>query len=129
MNITLENTDQLNAILKLKVEQADYTERVDTVLKDYRKQAKVDGFRPGKVPMGIIKKMYYTPILVDEVNKLVSESLFNYLQENKVNILGEPLPHKDEEVKFDFDKDTEFEFKYGKDLKDGSKKKMVRKHQ
>jgi len=90
----------------------DYAERVEKVLKDYRKQAKVDGFRPGMVPMGLIKKMYHTPVLVDEVNKLVSESLFNYLQENKVNILGEPLPHKEEDKKFDFEKDTEFEFKF-----------------
>ena len=112
MNISQENSDKLNAILNVKVEQSDYAERVEKVLKDYRRQAKVDGFRPGMVPMGIIKKMYHTPVLVDEVNKLVSESLFNYLQENKVNILGEPLPHKDEEVKFDFDKDTEFEFKF-----------------
>jgi trigger factor len=112
MNITQENTDKLNAILNVKVEQADYAERVEKVLKDYRRQAKVDGFRPGMVPMGLIKKMYHTPVLVDEVNKLVSESLFNYLQENKVNILGEPLPHRDEEKKFDFEKDTEFEFKF-----------------
>ncbi len=112
MNISQENTDKLNAILNVKVEEADYAERVEKVLKDYRKQAKVDGFRPGMVPMGIIKKMYHTPVLVDEVNKLVSESLFNYLQENKVNILGEPLPHKDDVQKFDFEKDTEFEFKF-----------------
>jgi trigger factor len=112
MNISQENTDKLNAILNVKVEQADYTERVEKVLKDYRKQAKVDGFRPGMVPMGLIKKMYHTPVLVDEVNKLVSESLFNYLQENKINILGEPLPHKEEEKKFDFEKDIEFEFKF-----------------
>ena len=112
MNISQENTDKLNAILNVKVEQADYAERVDKVLKDYRRQARVDGFRPGKVPMGIIKKMYHTPVLVDEVNKLVSESLFNYLKENNVSILGEPLPHKDEEKKFDFEKDTEFEFKF-----------------
>ena len=112
MNISQENTDKLNAILNVKVEQADYAERVDKVLKDYRRQARVDGFRPGKVPMGIIKKMYHTPVLVDEVNKLVSESLFNYLKENNVSILGEPLPQKDEEKKFDFEKDTEFEFKF-----------------
>jgi trigger factor len=112
MNISQENTDKLNAILNVKVEQADYTERVEKVLKDYRKQAKVEGFRPGMVPMGLIKKMYHTPVLVDEVNKLVSESLFNYLQENKINILGEPLPHKEEEKKFDFEKDIEFEFKF-----------------
>jgi trigger factor len=72
----------------------------------------VDGFRPGKVPMGLIKKMYYTPVLVDEVNKLVSESLFNYLKDEDVKILGEPLPHKDQEAKIDFAKDTEFEFKF-----------------
>ena len=112
MNITQENTDKLNAILKLKVEQEDYTERIDTVLKDYRKQARVDGFRPGMVPMGIIKKMYYTPVLVDEVNKLVSESLFNYLKDKNVRILGEPLPHKDQDQKVDFEKDTEFEFMF-----------------
>jgi trigger factor len=112
MNITQENTDKLNAILNVKVEQPDYSERVEKILKDYRRQARVDGFRPGMVPMGIIKKMYYTPVLVDEVNKVVSESLFNYLKENNVNILGEPLPHRNEEQKFNFDKDTEFEFKF-----------------
>ncbi len=100
----------MNAILRLKVEQSDYAERVDNVLKDYRRQARVDGFRPGKVPMGIIKKMYYTPVVVDEVNKLVSESIFNYLQENDVKILGEPLPHRDQDRKVDFEKDSEFEF-------------------
>jgi trigger factor len=112
MNITLENTDKLNATLNVKVEQPDYSERVEKILKDYRRQARVDGFRPGMVPMGIIKKLYRTPVLVDEVNKVVSESLFNYLKENNVNILGEPLPHKNEEQKFDFEKDTEFEFKF-----------------
>lgn len=112
MNITLENTDKLNAVLHMKVEQTDYEERVSEVLKDYRRKARVDGFRPGKVPMGIIKKMYYTPVLVDEVNKLVSESLFNHLKDNDIKILGEPLPHKDEEQKVDFEKDTEFEFRF-----------------
>ena len=112
MNITLENTDKLNATLLMKVEQTDYEERVEEVLKDYRRKARVDGFRPGKVPMGIIKKMYYTPVLVDEVNKLVSEALFNHLKDNEIKILGEPLPHKDEEKKIDFENDTEFEFKF-----------------
>jgi trigger factor len=112
MNITQENTDKLTAILHVKVEEADYEERVDKVLRDYRRQARVDGFRPGKVSMGIIKKMYYTPVLVDEVNKLVSESLFDYLKENNVNILGEPLAHKDEEQKIDFEQDKDFEFKF-----------------
>jgi trigger factor len=112
MNISKENTDELNAILHVKVEQTDYEEKVSEVLRDYRRKASVDGFRPGKVPMGLIKKMYYTPVLVDEVNKLVSESLFNYLKDEDVKILGEPLPHKDQDAKIDFAKDTEFEFKF-----------------
>jgi len=112
MNIKQENTDKLNAVLHVQVEESDYAERVEKVLRDYRRQARVDGFRPGKVPMGIIKKLYHTSVLVDEVNKLVSESLFEYLKENNVNILGEPLPHKDEEQKIDFEKDKEFEFKF-----------------
>lgn len=112
MNITKENIDPLNAVLHVKVEQADYEEKVDEVLKDYRRKARVDGFRPGKVPMGLIRKMYFTPVLVDEVNKLISESLFNYLKDNDVKILGEPLPHKDEEQKVDFENDVEFEFKF-----------------
>lgn len=112
MNITKENTDKLNAILHVKVEESDYAERVDKVLRDYRRQARVDGFRPGKVPMGMIRKMYHTPVLVDEVNKLVSESIFDYLKENQVNILGEPLAHKGDQQKIDFEKDREFEFKF-----------------
>jgi len=112
MNISQENTSKLNAVLNVKVEQSDYQERVDEVLKDYRRKAKVDGFRPGKVPMGLIRKMYFTPVLVDEVNKLVSESLFNYLKDNDVKILGEPLPHRDEEQKVDFEHDKEFDFKF-----------------
>jgi trigger factor len=112
MNITLESKGKLNAILHVKVEEADYREKVEDVLREYRRKARVDGFRPGKVPMGMIKKMYYTPVLVDEVNKLVSESLFDYLKENEVKILGEPLPHRDEEQTIDFGKDTEFEFRF-----------------
>ena len=112
MNISLENTDKLNAVLNIKVGQEDYEERVDQVLKDYRRKARVDGFRPGMVPMGMIKKMYYTPVLVDEVNKLVSESIFDYLNENHVHILGEPLPHRKEEQHIDFRNDKEFEFKF-----------------
>jgi len=112
MNITVENSDKLNAVLHLKVEEGDYKEKVDTVLRDHRRKASVDGFRPGKVPMGLIRKMYYTPVLVDEVNKLVSESLFEHLQKEEIKILGEPLPHKDEDKKVDFEKDKDFEFSF-----------------
>ena len=112
MNITVENSDKLNAVLRMKVEESDYREKVDKVLKDYRRKARVDGFRPGMVPMGLIRKMYYTPVLVDEVNKLVSESLFEHLQKEEIRILGEPLPHRDEVKKADFEKDKEFEFTF-----------------
>jgi trigger factor len=111
MIIRVENRDKLNAVLHMKVEQTDYQERVMEVLKDHRKNARVDGFRPGKVPMGMITKLYYTPVLVDEVNKLVSESLFNHLKEKGIRILGEPMPRK-EEQRIDFNRDKEFEFHF-----------------
>ncbi len=111
MNITKEQVDPLNAVLHLKVEKEDYEAKVDEVLKNYRRKANVPGFRPGKVPMGMIRKMYYTPVLVDEVNKLVSEQLFDYLQKEDIRILGEPLPHKDQE-KVDFENQAEFDFRF-----------------
>jgi trigger factor len=112
MDITREDIDALNTVIHMKVEKADYEEKVNEVLKDTRRRARVDGFRPGKVPMGIIRKMYYTPILVDEVNKLVSESLFDYMKDNEIRILGEPLPHRDQEKKVDFQHDEDFEFAF-----------------
>ncbi|MEZ5072832.1 MAG: trigger factor [Bacteroidales bacterium] len=111
MNISKEQQDKLNAVLTVKIEKSDYEEKVDKVLRDYRRQARVDGFRPGKVPMGMIRKMYRTPVLVDEVNKLVSESLFEYMRENDIRILGEPLPSQQEQH-IDFEKDEEFVMKF-----------------
>ncbi len=109
MNITKENIDELNAELKITIEESDYKEKVETVLTDYRRKAKIDGFRPGKVPAGMIKKMYGTAVLVDEVNKILSESISNYLVKEKLNILGEPLPGEKEQ-NINFEKQTEFEF-------------------
>lgn len=111
MNITKENVNDLNAVISLKIVAEDYTQKVEDVLKDYRKKAKVDGFRPGMVPMGMIKRMYYKPVLAEEINKLVSESLMNFIQEEKLKILGEPLAH-DGQKPIDFDTDTEFEFSF-----------------
>jgi len=110
MNITKENVDELNAILKITLDEGDYTERVEQVLKDYRKTATMPGFRPGKVPAGLIKKLYGTPVLVEEINKLVSESITKYLIDEKLNVLGEPLPNKDMNAEFDWDTQKEFEF-------------------
>jgi trigger factor len=112
MNITKENLNDLNAVVSIKLVPEDYQEKVENVLKDYRKKARIDGFRPGMVPIGLIKRMYYKPILVDEINKLVSESLMNYISNEKLRILGEPLPHTGKENSIDFDKDTEFEFSF-----------------
>jgi trigger factor len=112
MNITRENVDELNAVLTLELTKEDYEERVNTVLKDYKKKANIPGFRPGKVPFGMIQKMYGKPVLAEEINKLVSENLSKYLVDEKLNILGEPLPHEGENKPMDFDNDTEFEFKF-----------------
>jgi len=112
MNITKDDLDDLNAVVSVKIVEEDYLQRVEEVLKDYKKKAKLDGFRPGMVPMGIIKKLYYKPILADEINKIVSESLMNYIRDEKLRILGEPLPHIDNEKQIDFDRDSEFEFSF-----------------
>jgi trigger factor len=112
MNITKEQLDELNAVLNIKVEEADYQQKVEDVLKDYKKKARIDGFRPGKVPFGMIKKMYYTSVMVDEINKMVSEKLMGYIRDEKVKILGEPMPREDAAKKIDFENDKDFEFSF-----------------
>ena len=109
MNIVREDKNDLTAVLKVQITEKDYSEKVENTLKDYRKKARIDGFRPGKVPAGLVKKMYGKGILIEEVNKLISESLTNYIRDEKLNILGEPLPSKDQKT-IDFDTDSEFEF-------------------
>ncbi len=111
MDIIRENIDELNAVIKLTIVKEDYEARVAEVLKDYQKKAQMPGFRPGKVPAGLIKKMYGTAILVDEINHLVSKNLSNHLVEEKLDILGEPLPSETQEP-IDFDKDEKFEFSF-----------------
>ena len=110
MNIIQENIDELNAVLKVKVVANDYLPKVETALKDYQKKASIPGFRPGKVPSGMIKKMYGKSIMVDEINKLLNDSLYNYLNENKIEVLGNPLPKADSII--DWDNQQEFEFLY-----------------
>ena len=112
MNIKKDNLDELNAVVTITVEKSDYEERVDQVLKDYRKKARIDGFRPGKVPQGLINKMYRKPVLVEEINKILGESLGKYLVDEKLNILGEPLPSLDKPVQIDWDADAQFDFSF-----------------
>lgn len=112
MDVTKESVDNLNALLKVKVEQKDYQEKVDKQLADYRKKANIPGFRQGKVPMGIVKKQYGRSVLADELNKLVSEALHGFIEKEKLDILGNPIPKMDEEVKGDFNNPETFEFIY-----------------
>ena len=92
MNITLQNIDAVNAVITAEITPADYEEKVNKAIKDFRKKAKFPGFRPGMVPAGLIKKQYGLSILAEEVNKTLQEGLYNYIRENKINMLGEPLP-------------------------------------
>lgn len=110
MNVTQNATDALNATLKVELVKEDYTERVDHTLKEYQKKAVIDGFRKGKTPMGIIRKMYGKAVLVDEINRLIGEGLTDYIRENALNILGEPLPADSQEA-LDLEGDR-FEFTY-----------------
>ncbi len=112
MNIKKDSIDELNAVLTVTIEKPDYEERVNNILKDYRRKAKFDGFRPGKVPQGLVNKMYRKPILADEINKVLAESLSKYLVDEKLSILGEPLPNEAKPVKIDWDNDTQFEFAF-----------------
>ena len=110
MKITFDCPDKINGLLTMTVEAADYQEQVEKTLKNYRKKAQVPGFRPGMVPMGMIKKQYGTAVKVDEVNKLMGEKLYEYIRENKIQMLGEPLPNQEKQVPQDFEKDAELTF-------------------
>ncbi|MCD4770488.1 MAG: trigger factor [Bacteroidales bacterium] len=112
MNITKENIDDLNALLSIQLIREDYEEKVNEVLKDYKKKASIKGFRPGKVPIGLIKKMYGPSVKVDEINKIVSEGISKYITEEKIDILGDPLPKADENEGIDFETQEEFNFKF-----------------
>ncbi len=112
MNITQENVDELNAVLRVKVAAEDYLPKVESALKEHQKKASIPGFRPGKVPTGMIKKMYGRSILVEAINKLLNDSLYNYINENKIEVLGNPLPKADSGIHIDWDNQKDFEFLY-----------------
>lgn len=112
MDITQEKIDDLNAVIKIKLTPEDYKEQYDTKLKDYRKNMALPGFRPGKAPMGMIKKKYGQSILADELNNIINDTLQKHLTESKLQVLGNPLP-SDEHTKVDaWDEKSEFEFGY-----------------
>ena len=111
MNITFENADKVNGLLTITIEQTDYQEAVEKTLKNYRKKAQVPGFRPGMVPMGMIKKQYGTAVKMDEINRLMGDKLMAYIRENNIQMLGEPLASESQEPQ-DLSADGPFTFKF-----------------
>ncbi len=112
MNITKEQIDELNAVLKVAITKEDYQDKVDRILKDYRKNANVPGFRKGQVPLGLIRKQYGKAVLVDEVNKLLQDNLNKYLVEEKLDVLGNPLPKQQDNFNWEAE-ELAFEFELG----------------
>jgi trigger factor len=112
MEITTNNTNELEATLIVKIEEKDYTEVFEGELKKMRKTANVKGFRPGKVPMGMIKKMYGNEVKAQEVHKLLDEEIKKHLKENKIEVIGDLLPSKKEETKFDIENSNDFQFAF-----------------
>lgn len=110
MNISFENPDKINGQLTLTIEKEDYEKDVEKQLKDYRKKANMPGFRPGMVPMGLIKRQYGEAVKVDVINKLIGEKLYGYVRDNKIQMLGEPLPNEEKQKPVDFKADGPFEF-------------------
>lgn len=113
MNITKKDIDALNAEITIAVGPADYENQVNEAIKKAQRQAAMPGFRPGKVPVGLIKKQYGTSILVDELNKILNDSLHKYIDENKIEILGNPMPKENEKVDWQNQKDFSFTYQLG----------------
>ena len=111
MNISFEAPDKINGLMTITLETADYQPEVDKTLKDYRKRANIPGFRPGQAPMGMIKRQFGPSVKVEAVNKLLGEKLYEYVRENKIQMLGEPLP-SDKQEQLDFESDQPLTFKF-----------------
>ena len=112
MEITLQNVSDVKGMLTVKLVKADYEPKVEKALKTFRQKANIPGFRPGMVPMGLIKKQYGSAVKAEEINKMLQEAVYSYLKENKVDMLGEPLPNEDQQKTLDFDTMEELEFLY-----------------
>ena len=110
MNVSFQNIDKVSGLLTVKLEKADYQEKVDKSLKTFRQKAQIPGFRKGMVPMSLVKKMYGKSVIAEEVNNLLSEKVYDYIKSNNVNMLGEPLPNEEKQQVIDFDTMEEFEF-------------------
>lgn len=111
MNILFENPDKVNGLMTVTVEEADFKDDVEKTLKDYRKKANFPGFRPGMVPMGLIKKQFGASVKMDTLNKFVGEKIYTYIKDNKIQMLGEPLPSEKQEP-VDIEKDGPYTFMF-----------------
>ncbi|MBP5380130.1 MAG: trigger factor [Bacteroidaceae bacterium] len=127
MNVTFDKTDELNGRITIAVEKADYAENVEKGLKDFRKKANMPGFRPGQVPMGLLKKRFGAEIKAEQVDKLLREKLYAYIRENNLNILGEPLPNEDQQQSIDFETQDDFSFVFDVALAPEIKAKLTKK--
>ena len=112
MEITLKNQDATSAILSVNIQEADYSALVEKQLKNFRQKANIPGFRPGMVPMGLIKKQYGVAVKAEEINKLLQTKIFEYIKENKVDMLGEPLPIEEQQAGINMAADKEFTFEF-----------------
>lgn len=110
MKISFENPDKINGLLTLTIEKEDYEKDVEKTLKDYRKKANVPGFRPGNAPMGMIKRQYGDSVKVDVVNRLLGQKLYEYIRENKIQMLGDPMPNAEKQPELDFKSEGPFTF-------------------
>ena len=132
MNVTFEKTDDLNAIIGIEIKNADYQDNLNKQFKDYRKKAKIPGFRPGTVPLGMVKQMIGKSALFEEVNRLTSEALYKHLQDNKIDILGQPMTSIDKKGETDFENYGDFTFYFDLglapifDLRISTKDKLTR---
>lgn len=113
MNITKRQIDDLNAVVTIEVAPEDYADKVKQILEDYRRNAKIPGFRPGKVPAGMVKRQYGRAVTIDEVNKLLQNSIFEYIQKEELDILGNPLPVTKTDIDWEANAPIEFEFELG----------------
>ncbi len=112
MEFTLKNQDATSAILSVNIQEADYAALVEKQLKNFRQKANIPGFRPGMVPMGLIKKQYGTAVKAEEINKLLQTKIFEYIRENKIDMLGEPLPIEEQQANINMAEDKEFTFEF-----------------
>jgi trigger factor len=113
MKVNVQKKDDLNAVLTVSIEESDYREKVDKTLKDYRKKANIPGFRPGHVPAGLIKKQFGKSVLIEEVNHILQHAVYDHIQEEKLDILGNPLPVEQTDIDWDNQKDFNFDYELG----------------